>query len=70
MTVRMMTPVTTFGDAVANAASDLRRWATYCDTVADLRKLSAKELADIGVEAGIEDFAWDISTQAAKGGKR
>ncbi|MEO1329430.1 MAG: DUF1127 domain-containing protein [Pseudomonadota bacterium] len=52
--------------AFANAATHLRTWATYRETVADLRKLSSKELADIGVVAGVEDFAWDIARKSAE----
>lgn len=44
--------------------ADLRRFITYRETVAELRRLSSKELTDIGVEAGVEDYAWEISGKA------
>lgn len=46
--------------------SGLRTWVAYRDTVADLRKLSPKELKDIGVETAAEDYAWQIAQQPSR----
>lgn len=43
-----------FGSALVEG---FRRWVAYRDTVSALRQLSRRELDDIGVDTGIEEFA-------------
>lgn len=71
MTTLTQTPVAALGSTaatlsstVAAAAGEVRVWLTYADTVQELRKLSAKNLADIGAEGGVEGFAWEASKSA------
>ena len=46
-----------------NLFGALRRWLTYRETVGELRKLSPRQLRDIGVEADVEEFAWKLSNR-------
>lgn len=41
----------------------IRRWLTYRETVGELRKLSPRQLRDIGVEADVEEFAWKLANR-------
>lgn len=49
--------------SLSGLGASIRRWLTYRETVGELRKLSPRQLADIGVEADVEDFAWRISAR-------
>ena len=42
---------------VGGFVDGFRRWLAYRDTVRALRRLSPRELADIGVDTSVEDFA-------------
>lgn len=39
----------------------VRQWLAWRSTMTDLRGLNRRHLADIGVEADIEGFAWDMA---------
>lgn len=44
----------------------VRQWLAYRDTVDALSKLSPRELADIGVEASVADYADEMTKTRAR----
>ena len=67
----MSAPVVASGDGaisgpISGFITDVRRWLVYRDTTDALSRLSRRELADIGVDTSVDDFAWRVADDASK----
>lgn len=71
MSITISTPASPFtltapthaGRKPAGPIAAFRRWLAYRNTVAELGRLSQRELEDIGVEGDVAAFAWKLANR-------